>query len=36
MLFVRPVEGVLRALAPPAIGTNLELPEVRSTRPFVP
>lgn len=34
--FVRPLEGVLTALAPPAIGGALELAEAVATRAFVP
>jgi hypothetical protein len=34
--FVRPVDGVLTRLAPPAIGATIELPEAVSTLPFVP
>jgi hypothetical protein len=34
--FVRPVEGVLTRLAPPALGETIELSEAVSTRAFVP
>lgn len=34
--FVRPIEGVLTAIAPPALGATLELAEAVPTRPFVP
>ncbi len=34
--FVRPIEGVLTQIEPPAIGAALELPEAVPTRPFVP
>ncbi|MCI0635884.1 MAG: hypothetical protein L0206_18495, partial [Actinobacteria bacterium] len=34
--FVRPIEGVLTSIAPPAIGATIELAEVVPTRKFVP
>jgi hypothetical protein len=34
--FVRPIEGVLRPIAPPAIGASIELAEVVPTLPYVP
>jgi len=36
VLFVRPLEGVLTRIAPPAPGATIELERARSTRPFVP
>jgi hypothetical protein len=34
--FVRPVEGVLERIDPPAAGASIELPEAVSTLPYVP
>ncbi|HEX6883769.1 MAG TPA: hypothetical protein VF530_10330 [Planctomycetota bacterium] len=34
--FVRPIEGVLSLIAPPALGASLDLPAAIPTRPFMP